>query len=123
MPVPMRAQFVGIEISDLDDFVGIGTGLCGKSDQICRDRQIFAQQELFSENFPLLARFRRDSAQACARFWPKISGFGTGKMPKFPKICRDWDQAFWLTIQNPGARYSQLSLHTRYEKSRCQATR
>jgi hypothetical protein len=24
-----------------------------------------------------------------------MSGFGTGKTPKFSKICRDWDQAFW----------------------------
>jgi hypothetical protein len=58
-------------------------------------RQNFAQQGLFSGNFVPLARFYRYSAQACARFRPKMSGFGTGKTPKFSKICRDWDQAFW----------------------------
>jgi hypothetical protein len=80
MPVPMRANKFWTILSGLEQaYAEIRTKFVGIP-------QIFTQQGLFSGNFLPLARLRRDSAQACARFRPKCRDLAQAKRQKFQDL-------------------------------------
>ncbi|KAF7364930.1 Glucoamylase [Mycena venus] len=113
MPVPMRVGFVGIGISDFGQFCRdwhrptrkIGPNLSGFvnfSPSMCHFLKKFLSWRGFVGIIP---RPERDFSQKCR-------DLTQAKCQKISKICRDWEQAFVVTIRGPSTVHLSRAHHT-----------